>query len=167
MNDQSSRSHSLLLLNVQQRMSNGSIKSSRLNLVDRAGSERIEKTGAAGDTLEEAKKINLSLTSLCQCINALTEKSRDHIPYRNSKLTFMLKESLGGNTKTTLLVACSQHASNYDETLGTAVCPQLIFALNCLYALNYCLPSTTVCPLLLSALDYCLPSTNPPPSPEL
>lgn len=63
--------------------------------------------------------INKSLSALGNCINALTEKGRSHIPYRDSKLTYILRESLGGNSRTTLMVACSPHVGSYEETLST------------------------------------------------
>ena len=84
-----------------------------------AGSEKIAKTGAQGQTLEEAKNINQSLTTLGKVIVALTDKKITHIPYRESKLTRILSESLGGNSKTLLIVTCSPHPYNEAETLGT------------------------------------------------
>ncbi|XP_049850287.1 uncharacterized protein LOC126322410 [Schistocerca gregaria] len=119
MNTNSSRSHSLFILTITQRNKDGSTKEGKLNLADLAGSEKVSKTGAAGETLEEAKKINQSLSALGNCINALTQPNRTHIPYRDSKLTHILRESLGGNSKTTLLVTCSSHLSNADETIST------------------------------------------------
>lgn len=83
-----------------------------------AGSEKVGKTGASGERLEEAKTINQSLSALGHCIHSLTTK-QSHIPYRDSKLTFILRESLGGNSKTTLLVACSPHVYNLDESVNT------------------------------------------------
>ena len=88
-------------------------------MADLAGSERIERTNATGVTLEEAKMINQSLSALGNCINALTDSKRTHIPFRDSTLTFLLKDSLGGNTKTTLLVCCSGEDSDIPETLST------------------------------------------------
>ncbi len=85
-----------------------SSKTSKLFLIDLAGSEKVSKTGAEGKVLEEAKKINLSLTNLGKVIKHLAEKN-NHIPYRDSKLTRVLKDSLGGNSKTTLIVTCSPH----------------------------------------------------------
>ena len=96
-----------------------SCKVGRLYLVDLAGSEKVDKTGAKGQTLEEAKKINLSLTTLGMVITALTDKSKKHIPYRESKLTRILSESLGGNSKTCLVITCSPHPYNEQETLST------------------------------------------------
>lgn len=85
-----------------------------------AGSEKISKTGAQGQTLEEAKKINQSLSSLGNVINALTDdKKKGHIPYRDSKLTRLLQESLGGNAKTTLIITCSPSIFNEAETIST------------------------------------------------
>jgi kinesin family member 5 len=118
MNQVSSRSHSLFIVVVEQRMPDGSTRTGRLNLADLAGSEKVGKTNARGNTLEEAKKINQSLSALGNCMAALTKQQR-HVPYRDSKLSFILRESLGGNTKTTLVVCCSPHRFNVDETLST------------------------------------------------
>jgi kinesin family member 5 len=119
MNAVSSRSHSLFQIILHQKSADGSTRSGRLNLVDLAGSEKVDKTGAKGQTLNEAKKINQSLSSLGNCIHALTEGKRGHIPYRDSKLTRILQESLGGNCKTTLLCAASPHQFNIEETITT------------------------------------------------
>jgi hypothetical protein len=121
MNAVSSRSHTLFVITLVQKLKDGSTKMSRLNLADLAGSEKVGKTGATGDTLEEAKKINQSLSALGNCIVALTKspEKRKHVPYRDSKLTFILRESLGGNSKTTLLIACSPHLYNLEETIST------------------------------------------------
>ncbi|MES1908328.1 MAG: hypothetical protein MHM6MM_001283 [Cercozoa sp. M6MM] len=121
MNADSSRSHSLLVLRVEQKMKDGSTRSGKLNFADLAGSEKVRKTGASGETLEEAKKINQSLSALGNCIKALTvtgDKKR-HVPFRDSKLTFILKDALGGNTKTTLITTASPHAFNLEETIST------------------------------------------------
>ncbi len=91
----------------------------KLNLVDLAGSERQSKTGASGDRLKEATKINLSLSALGNVISALVDGKAKHIPYRDSKLTRLLQDSLGGNTKTLMIAAISPAADNYDETLST------------------------------------------------
>lgn len=99
-------------------MQNDNIKRGVINLVDLAGSERVSKSFAEGEALEEAKKINQSLSTLGKVINSISKKS-SHIPYRDSKLTRLLKESLGGNNKTTLIVNCSMHYSQLDETLST------------------------------------------------
>ncbi|KAH7889680.1 P-loop containing nucleoside triphosphate hydrolase protein [Phlebopus sp. FC_14] len=120
MNAESSRSHSIFLITIQQRNTEtGAQKSGNLYLVDLAGSEKVGKTGASGQTLEEAKKINKSLSALGMVINALTDSKVKHIPYRDSKLTRILQESLGGNSRTTLIINCSPSAYNEAETLST------------------------------------------------
>ena len=116
MNDRSSRSHTILVIHYKQNNKDGSVKSAKLNLVDLAGSERIAKTNATGKVLEEAKKINQSLTFLGMVIKELSE-GKDHISYRNSKLTTLLKESLGGNSKTTLICTVSRKSMYLDESI--------------------------------------------------
>ncbi|TPX48063.1 hypothetical protein SeLEV6574_g02259 [Synchytrium endobioticum] len=120
MNSESSRSHSIFRLQISQRnLADGSAKTGKLYLVDLAGSEQVKKSGATGQTLEEAKKINKSLSSLGVVINALTDPKAQHIPYRDSKLTRILQESLGGNSRTTLIINCSPSSLNESETLST------------------------------------------------
>jgi len=120
MNAESSRSHSIFVITIQQKnLETGTQKSGNLFLVDLAGSEKVGKTGASGQTLEEAKKINKSLSALGMVINALTDGKSAHIPYRDSKLTRILQESLGGNSRTTLVINCSPSAYNEAETLST------------------------------------------------
>lgn len=87
--------------------------------MDLAGSEKVGKTGATGQTLEEAKMINKSLSALGKVINNLTDGKSTHIPYRDSKLTRILQESLGGNSKTTLVICCSPSSFNDTETVST------------------------------------------------
>uniref|UniRef100_A0A182NL95 Kinesin-like protein n=1 Tax=Anopheles dirus TaxID=7168 RepID=A0A182NL95_9DIPT len=124
MNIESSRSHSIFSICLEQMSTSvvgdgAAIKRGKLNLVDLAGSERQSKTGATGERLKEATKINLSLSALGNVISALVDGKTRHIPYRDSKLTRLLQDSLGGNTKT-LMVACISPADyNYDETLST------------------------------------------------
>ena len=118
MNTASSRSHQLFIVELNQKLPNGSEKRGILNLVDLAGSEKINQTGVTGNKLEEAKKINLSLSALGNVIKALTDHA-EHIPYRDSKLTRLLQESLGGNYKTTLIVNCSPHPRNLEDTINT------------------------------------------------
>lgn len=108
-----------LLTISQNNIDDLSAKTGKLYLVDLAGSEKIGKTGAQGKVLDEAKKINASLTTLGKVINALTDGKSTHIPYRDSKLTRVLQESLGGNSKTTLIVTCSPHPNNMAETIST------------------------------------------------
>jgi kinesin family member 5 len=120
MNQESSRSHSIFVITVTQKnVETGSAKSGQLFLVDLAGSEKVGKTGASGQTLEEAKKINKSLSALGMVINALTDGKSTHIPYRDSKLTRILQESLGGNSRTTLIINCSPSSYNDMETVST------------------------------------------------
>ncbi|KAI9489113.1 kinesin heavy chain [Zychaea mexicana] len=120
MNAESSRSHSIVQITITQKnVDTGAAKSGKLYLVDLAGSEKVGKTGASGQTLEEAKKINKSLTALGMVINALTDGKSSHIPYRDSKLTRILQESLGGNSRTTLIINCSPSSYNEAETLST------------------------------------------------
>ncbi len=120
MNQESSRSHSIFVIGITQKnVETGSAKSGQLFLVDLAGSEKVGKTGATGQTLEEAKKINKSLSALGMVINSLTDGKSTHIPYRDSKLTRILQESLGGNSRTTLIVNCSPSSYNDAETVST------------------------------------------------
>jgi hypothetical protein len=130
MNDQSSRSHSCFTIKIEKKttteleggVTRENYVKAKLNLVDLAGSERAEKTGATGAVLKEGANINMSLMALGKVINALSEggtsKSK-HIPYRDSKLTRLLQESLGGNSLTVMLAAISPADYNYDETLST------------------------------------------------
>lgn len=120
MNAESSRSHSIFLITINQKNTEtGAQKTGNLYLVDLAGSEKVGKTGASGQTLEEAKKINKSLSALGMVINALTDGKAKHVPYRDSKLTRILQESLGGNSRTTLIINCSPSSYNEAETLST------------------------------------------------
>lgn len=120
MNAESSRSHSIFLISIEQKNTeNGARKTGNLYLVDLAGSEKVGKTGASGQTLEEAKKINKSLSALGMVINALTDPKVKYVPYRDSKLTRILQESLGGNSRTTLIINCSPSSYNEAETLST------------------------------------------------
>lgn len=120
MNQESSRSHSIFVIEVAQKnVESGAARSGRLFLVDLAGSEKVGKTGASGQTLEEAKKINKSLSALGMVINALSDGKSTHVPYRDSKLTRILQESLGGNSRTTLIINCSPSSYNDAETVST------------------------------------------------
>jgi hypothetical protein len=140
MNDTSSRAHTIFQIQLTQisttQMDDGesifSEKSSRINLIDLAGSERVSKTGATGDRLKEGASINVSLTTLGNVINKLAElsneplpkgkdkgKSTTFVPYRDSVLTWLLKDSLGGNSKTIMVAAISPSDFNYGETLST------------------------------------------------
>uniref|UniRef100_A0A8C9R8Z2 Kinesin-like protein n=3 Tax=Scleropages formosus TaxID=113540 RepID=A0A8C9R8Z2_SCLFO len=123
MNKDSSRSHSIFSIHMEICNTDASgedhLRAGKLNLVDLAGSERQSKTGATGERLREATKINLSLSALGNVISALVDGRSRHVPYRDSKLTRLLQDSLGGNTRT-LMVACLSPAdNNYEETLST------------------------------------------------
>jgi len=98
------------------------IKVGKLNFVDLAGSERASLTGATGTRLEECKKINTSLSALGNVIASLTDlkSKRIHIPYRNSKITRLLEDSLGGNCKTTLIAMISPSIDAFSETCSTS-----------------------------------------------
>lgn len=96
----------------------GQVSKGKLTMVDLAGSERISKTEASGQRLIEAAAINKSLSALGQVFTAL-RKSEQHVPYRNSKLTHILADSLGGDAKTCVFINLSPAESNLPETLGT------------------------------------------------
>ncbi|KEG15460.1 putative Unc104-like kinesin [Trypanosoma grayi] len=126
MNAVSSRSHAVFAVTLTQKRTNGRLvttKTSRLNLVDLAGSERLSKTMATGRRLVEGANINKSLACLGNVISSLAEeqemgKSR-HIPYRDSVLTWILKDNLGGNSKTVMLATISPSSAQYEETMST------------------------------------------------
>ena len=119
MNAASSRSHSVFVITIDRReLATGLRRTGKLSLVDLAGSETVGKTGARGKALEEAKTINKSLSALGNVIKALTS-GKSHVPYRDSKLTRILQDSLGGNCKTTMVIACSSSDWNRAETLST------------------------------------------------
>lgn len=117
MNHDSSRSHAIVTLQLNIRTAGKEIQS-RLAMVDLAGSERIFDSGVQGIHKQEALKINKSLSALSKVIKQLSEK-QTHISYRDSSLTFLLKDSLGGNSLTYMIAACSPAALNYAETLNT------------------------------------------------
>eukprot|EP00930_Biecheleria_cincta_P003599 TRINITY_DN104531_c0_g1_i1.p1 TRINITY_DN104531_c0_g1~~TRINITY_DN104531_c0_g1_i1.p1 ORF type:complete len:1055 (-),score=152.61 TRINITY_DN104531_c0_g1_i1:36-3200(-) len=135
-NDASSRSHAVFMITVEHTETLGPaepiasaplpgsgghrVQTGRLNLVDLAGSERPRITGATGQRLEETKKINQSLSALGNVISALTERRpRTHVPYRDSKLTRLLEDSLGGNCRTTMMAMVSPAAEAFGESLST------------------------------------------------
>ncbi|XP_034553279.1 kinesin-like protein KIF13A isoform X5 [Notolabrus celidotus] len=129
MNEESSRSHAVFSIIVTQtlydlRSGNSGEKVSKMSLVDLAGSERVSKTGAAGERLKEGSNINKSLTTLGCVISALADQSAGKgkakfVPYRDSVLTWLLKDNLGGNSKTAMIATVSPAADNYEETLST------------------------------------------------
>ena len=126
MNADSSRSHSIFTVTIETSEVNegeaeedAHIRVGKLNMVDLAGSERQAKTGSTGDRLKEATKINLSLSALGNVISALVDGKSSHIPYRDSKLTRLLQDSLGGNTKTVMIANLGPADYNFDETMST------------------------------------------------
>uniref|UniRef100_A0A8C3JVB3 Kinesin-like protein n=1 Tax=Calidris pygmaea TaxID=425635 RepID=A0A8C3JVB3_9CHAR len=119
MNEHSSRSHSIFLINIKQENVETEQKlSGKLYLVDLAGSEKVSKTGAEGAVLDEAKNINKSLSALGNVISALAEGTA-YVPYRDSKMTRILQDSLGGNCRTTMFICCSPSSYNDAETKST------------------------------------------------
>lgn len=126
MNSSSSRAHTIISIVLTQKeiiYGNVTEKFSVINLVDLAGSEKVAKTGATGDRLKEGSMINKSLTVLGMVISALADlamgKKNKVVPYRNSALTRILQNALGGNSKTLMICAISPSSDNYDETLST------------------------------------------------
>ncbi|XP_069074451.1 kinesin-like protein KIF13A isoform X3 [Pleurodeles waltl] len=129
MNEESSRSHAVFSIIVTQTLydhqsGNSGEKVSKLSLVDLAGSERVSKTGAAGERLKEGSNINKSLTTLGLVISSLADQAagkgkNKFVPYRDSVLTWLLKDNLGGNSKTAMIATISPAADNYEETLST------------------------------------------------
>ncbi|XP_039152025.1 osmotic avoidance abnormal protein 3 isoform X2 [Drosophila simulans] len=128
MNKNSSRSHTIFTITLEQSPffnsigledAFGGIRRGKLSLVDLAGSERQRRTGAKGDRLKEASQINLSLSALGNVISSLVDGKAKHVPFRDSKLTRLLQDSLGGNTKTLMISCISPTDINYDETIST------------------------------------------------
>uniref|UniRef100_A0A8C5JAF7 Kinesin-like protein n=1 Tax=Junco hyemalis TaxID=40217 RepID=A0A8C5JAF7_JUNHY len=120
MNQASSRSHCIFTIHISSKEpGSATIRRSKLHLVDLAGSERVAKSGIGGHLLTEAKYINLSLHYLEQVIIALAEKNRSHIPYRNSMMTSVLRDSLGGNCMTTMIAMLAMDKRNIDESIST------------------------------------------------
>ncbi|XP_030408361.1 kinesin-like protein KIF13A isoform X6 [Gopherus evgoodei] len=129
MNEESSRSHAVFNIVVTQTLydlqsGNSGEKVSKVSLVDLAGSERVSKTGAAGDRLKEGSNINKSLSTLGLVISSLADQAagkgkNKFVPYRDSVLTWLLKDNLGGNSQTAMIATISPSADNYEETLST------------------------------------------------
>merc|ERR1719482_1223229 len=122
LNKGSTRSHCIFTIHVESRSrveSSEKVIFSKLHLIDLAGSERVKKTGSEGVMLKEATYINKSLTFLEQVVWALGDKHRDHVPYRQSKLTHLLKDSLGGNCKTSMIANVWPEAQMIEETGST------------------------------------------------
>ena len=122
MNKDSSRSHCLFMIRIEQQeeiKGESKIKVGKLNLVDLAGSERQKKTQATGSRSNEGIYINMALSTLGQVIKALVASNAAHIPYRDSKLTRLLQESLGGNAKTVMIANVGPADYNFEETMST------------------------------------------------
>ena len=122
LNKNSSRSHCIFTVHVESKSrveSTEKVHVSKLNLVDLAGSERTKKTGSSGITLKEAAFINKSLSFLEQVVVAVSDKHRDHVPYRQSKLTNLLKDSIGGNCKTLMIANIWPEPDHLEETIST------------------------------------------------
>ncbi|XP_014810963.1 PREDICTED: kinesin-like protein KIF9 [Calidris pugnax] len=122
LNKNSSRSHCIFTIYIESRFrvfSDGKCVNSKINLIDLAGSERLSKTGSEGQVLKEATFINKSLSFLEQIVIALADPKRDHIPFRQSKLTHVLKDSLGGNCNTVLVANICGEAVHVEETLSS------------------------------------------------
>ncbi|EOY09185.1 Kinesin heavy chain, putative isoform 3 [Theobroma cacao] len=118
LNNRSSRSHSILTVHVHGKDASGNMLRSCLHLVDLAGSERVDKSEVTGDRLKEAQYINKSLSCLGDVITALAQKNT-HTPYRNSKLTLLLQDSLGGHAKTLMFAHVSPEGDSFGETIST------------------------------------------------
>ncbi|XP_050303688.1 kinesin-like protein klp-20 [Anthonomus grandis grandis] len=119
LNTQSSRSHAIFTILIEAKHEDQSTTYAKLNLVDLAGSERASKSMASGDRLKEASKINLSLSVLGNVISALVDNPNSHIPYRNSKLTRLLQDSLGGSCLTSMIATVSPCMEHLEETCFT------------------------------------------------
>ncbi|XP_075872848.1 kinesin-like protein KIF6 [Nelusetta ayraudi] len=120
MNQASTRSHCIFTVHVCRREpGSATVRRSKLHLVDLAGSDRVSKTGLNGQLLTEAKFINRSLHYLEQVILALSERNRSHVPYRNSMLTSVLRDSLGGNCTTTMIATLAADRNSLDESIST------------------------------------------------
>ena len=122
MNDVSSRSHAVFTIILEQMKKykgKKTFKSGKLNMVDLAGSERVKLSGATGKQLDECRRINKSLSALGNVINALTDPKTKHIPYRDSKLTRLLQNSLGGNCKTSMIAMISPYDGSFNESIST------------------------------------------------
>ena len=122
LNQQSSRSHCIFTIHIESKSrveSSEKVIVSKLHLVDLAGSERTKKTNSEGITLKEAQFINKSLSFLEQVVVAVSDKGRSHVPYRQSKLTNMLKDSIGGNCKTLMIANVWPEPDHIEESIST------------------------------------------------
>lgn len=147
LNKHSTRGHAVFTVHAAVRSrveSHGRVLSAKLNLVDLAGSERLKKTNTAGERMAESMAINRSLSYLEQLVVALAQKGRAHLPYRQSKLTHLLKDAIGGNCKTTLVACVYAEGAHLEETVST-----LAFAARAMRVHNAPLANETADPATL------------------
>ncbi|KAK4774570.1 hypothetical protein SAY86_009505 [Trapa natans] len=183
LNTESSRSHAILMVNVRRCVQGKKgdaieithqergrtnlpsadvvprIQKSKLLIVDLAGSERVDKSGSEGHLLEEAKFINLSLTSLGKCINALAENS-SHIPTRDSKLTRLLRDSFGGSARTSLIVTIGPSSRHHAETTSTIMFGQRAMKIVNVLKLKEEFDYESLCHKLWSQIDHLTAETE-------
>ena len=161
-NKESSRSHAVLQIMVEQRERNGTnLKVGKLSLIDLAGSERASNTKNRGIRLKEGANINRSLLALGNCINALGQNTKgSFVPYRDSKLTRLLKDSLGGNCRTVMIANIAPNTKAFDETLNTLKCVCLCASVSLCLCLCLCL-CTFVCTSVCVSLSMSVPMTLP------
>jgi kinesin family member 5 len=169
MNSHSSRSHAVYMIKMEKRVKytgeqleeiekrgekpDQSMTKSTLYLVDLAGSERVSKSKASGSRLDEAKNINLALLALGNCIQALADKSAKYIPFRDSKLTRLLEESLGGNSKTSLVVTIGPSLAHFQESLSSLLFGSRAMKVENRPELNIKLDYKALCAQLQAELD--------------
>jgi kinesin family member 5 len=164
MNSSSSRSHAVYMVKIEKRAKHNqedfelekkdeSMTKSTLYLVDLAGSERVSKTKVSGSRLDEAKNINLALLALGNCIQALTEGKSRYIPFRDSKLTRILEDSLGGNSKTSLIITIGPSVSNYQESVSSLLFATRAMKIQNTPELNIKIDYKALCAQLQSELD--------------
>ena len=168
MNSTSSRSHAVYMVKVEKRekipkevydqtastkFRDKSMTRSTLYLVDLAGSERVSKTKVSGTRLNEAKNINLALLALGNCIQALAEGKSKYIPFRDSKLTRLLEQSLGGNSKTSLIVTIGPSTFNYQESVSSLLFGSRAMKIQNTPELNIKIDYKALCDRLQAELD--------------
>jgi len=119
MNAESSRSHLIVEVTIERDFGARGCVTAKLSLVDLAGSERVKKSGVQGDAMKEAQAINTSLTSLVNVIEMLSQGEKNRVPYRDHKLTLLMSNSLGGNSKTLMIVNLSPSESNAEESVSS------------------------------------------------
>ncbi|OMJ91670.1 hypothetical protein SteCoe_5697 [Stentor coeruleus] len=175
MNMSSSRSHAVYMVKIERRVkmteeelektNKGKVKDqsmtkSTLYLVDLAGSERVSKTKVSGVRLDEAKNINLALLALGNCIQALAEGKSKYIPFRDSKLTRLLEDSLGGNSKTSLIVTIGPAITNYQESVASLMFGGRAMKIQNTPELNIKIDYKALCARLQAELDKINDKTN-------